>query len=171
MNGSRTSRWLAWTGPLFVVGFAIIVFGLEGSTPDEKASLQKITSYYSAHQGRSTAASFLAPLGAALLVIFAAYVRAVARERNPAAGVGPNVLLAGAVLWAGGILLGSTIDLTLVTSVHHHQDVVAQTANVMNNEDWIPFIAGTAVFLIGAGMTVLGTRILPVWLGWVALVV
>src|SRR4051812_30206524 len=99
MNGN--SKWLAWAGPLFVIGFAVIIFGLEGSTPGEKASLDKINAYYSSHQGRSTVASLMAPLGAALLVLFAAYVRSLARERNPAATVGPNVMLAGAVLWAG----------------------------------------------------------------------
>jgi hypothetical protein len=171
MNGARTSKWLAWTGPLFVVGFAVIVFGLEASTPDEKASLSKITSYYNAHQGRSTTAALMAPLGAALLVLFASYLRSVAREKNPAAIVGPTVLVAGAVLWAGGILLGSAFDLTLVSAVHHHQDAVARTINVINNDDWIPFIGGVAVTLIGAGMTVLTSRVLPVWLGWIALVV
>jgi hypothetical protein len=68
-------------------------------------------------------------------------------------------------------LFGAAIDLTLVSSVHHHQDAVAQVANVLNNDDWIPFIGGIAITLLGAGWTVLGSRILPVWLGWVLLVI
>ena len=35
---------------------------------------------------------------------------------------------------------------------------------------WIPFIAGIAATLIGAGLTVLSSGVLPRWLGWVALV-
>jgi hypothetical protein len=170
MTGVSTSKWLAWTGPLFVVGFAVIIFGLEGSTPGEKAHLDKINAYYSSHQGRTTTAALMAPLGAVLLVLFASYLRAIARDRNPAAVIGPNVLFAGALLWAAGIMFGAAFDLTLVSSVHNHQDAVAQTMNVINNDDWIPFVGGIAITLVGAGMTVLGTRILPVWLGWVALV-
>jgi hypothetical protein len=35
----------------------------------------------------------------------------------------------------------------------------------------VPFIAGIAIFMIGAGLALLGSRIVPVWLGWIALVV
>jgi hypothetical protein len=169
MNGS-TSRWLAWTGPLFVTGFAVIIIGLEQSTPGETASVQKIQAYYGSHQGRTTAAALMAPAGALLLIMFASYVRSLVRERNDNAGVGPTVFVAGAVLWAAGIAIGSSVDLSLVGSAHHHLDASAQTLNQFSNTDWIPFIAGIAVTLVGAGMTVLRTRIVPVWLGWVALV-
>jgi hypothetical protein len=170
MNGAR-GRWLAWTGPIFTVVFAIAAFVLEGNLPGEKSSGDKVVTYFGAHQGRTEASAFLAPLGAALLVLFASYLRSVARDRGDSRGVGPTVLVAGAVLWASGLLLGAVLDLGLVSAAHHHQTQVAQTLNVFSNDDWIPFIAGIAVTLIGAGMTVLGTRILPSWLGWVALVV
>jgi hypothetical protein len=62
------------------------------------------------------------------------------------------------------------LSLALLSSSDHNQPQVAQAANVLSNASWIPFIGGIAVTLIGAGMTVLRTRILPVWLGWVALV-
>src|SRR4051794_17061630 len=168
---NRPPKWLAWTGPLFVVGFAVIVFGLEGSTPGEKATAAKIMSYYGSHQGRVTFAALMGPLGAALLVLFASYLRALARARDGGGGVGPTVLVAGAVLWASGVLFGSVVDLALATAGHHHFEETARTLNVLSNSDWIPFIAGIAVTLIGAGMTVLSSRILPTWLGWVALVV
>jgi hypothetical protein len=167
---NRPSKWLAWTGPLFVLGFAVIVFGLEGSTPGEKASTQKIISYYGSHQGRVATAAFLAPLGAALLLLFAGYLRALARGTDGGGGVGPTVMVGGAVLWGAGILLGSFVDLSLVTAAHRHYDEMARTLNVLSNSDWVPFIGGIAVTLIGLGMTVLSSRILPTWLGWVALV-
>jgi hypothetical protein len=170
MNGPNSSRWLALTGPLFTVVFVIVGFGLLGSTPGEKASAQKVVDYYSSHQGRATAAALLAPLGAAILVLFGSYLRARAREAG-ATGVGPTVLIGGVVLWGSGLLIGSTFGLTLVSASDHKQLQVAQTANVLSNDAWLPFVAGIAVTMLGAGMTVLSTRILPRWLGWVALVV
>lgn len=166
-----TSRWLVWTGPLFTVGFVVSVLFLEGETPSEKASPQRVMAYYNSHQARSLTSVFLAPLAATLLVLFAAHLRAVARDRGGRAGPGPTVLLAGAVLWAAGILAGSVTTLALVSASDNGQDQVAQTLNVLSNSGWIPFIGGLAVMLIGAGLTVLSTGILPRWMGWVAAVV
>jgi hypothetical protein len=169
MDGAR-SKWLAWTGPLFVVGFAVIAFGVEGSTPGEKATAQHVVNFYNAHRTSYTVDALIGPLGAALLILFVSYVRSLARQTNAASGAGPTVLVAGGVLWASGLLFGSATNLALASSAHHHQNQIAQTLNVISNDFWIPFIAGIAITLIGAGMTVIGSRILPVWLGWVALV-
>jgi hypothetical protein len=170
MNGARSSRWLAWAGPLFTIGFGVIVFALQPSTPGEKASAQRVVNYYEAHQGRTLTSAFMGPLGAILLILFASYVASLARDRADGAGAGPTVLVAGAVVWASGLLLGSTVDLVLASAAHHHQGDIARTFNVLSNDSWIPFIAGIAITMVGAGMTVLRSRIVPVWLGWVALV-
>jgi hypothetical protein len=170
MNGPRASRWLALTGPLATVIFAVVVFGLETSTPGEKASAKKVMDYYDAHQGRTTFAALLAPAAGAALVVFACYLRSRVRDSGHT-GVGPTVFVSGTILWASGIFLGSTIDLVLVGAAHHNQAQVAETANVFSNDTWIPFIAGVAIMLIGAGWTVLSTGVLPKWLGWIALVV
>jgi MFS family permease len=165
------NRWLVWTGPAFTVLFVIASMALEGNTPGEKASADEVMKYYNAHQGRTTASVFLAPLGAALLVLFASYVRTLVRDREPAVGAGPTVLVAGAVLWASGLLVGSSLTLALLTASDHGQAQVAETMNVLSNDMWLPFVAGIAVTLLGAGMTVLASGILPRWMGWVALVI
>ncbi|MFN2538709.1 MAG: hypothetical protein ABR549_11280, partial [Mycobacteriales bacterium] len=103
-------------------------------------------------------------------VLFASYLRTLVRERHVAPGPGPTVLLAGAVLWGSGILIGATMSLAVAAASNHGQDQVAQTLNVLSNASWLPFIAGIAVTLLGAALTVFRTGILPRWLGWVALV-
>ena len=165
------NRWMVWTGPLFTIVFAVAVFALEGSTPGEKASAQEVMDYYNAHQGRTLTTVFLSPLLAALVVLFASHIRTMVRDRHLVPGPGPTVLLAGAVLWGSGILIGSTLSLAVTSASDHGQAQVAQTMNVLCNDAWLPFIAGIAVTLLGAGITVLGTGILPRWMGWVALVV
>jgi hypothetical protein len=169
VNGSRASRWLVWTGPLFAVVFIVVGMVLEGNAPGEKASAEEVVKYFNAHHDRSLAQVFLAPALAAVLLLFASELRTRARALG-VHGVGPSVLLSGAILWASGILVGSVLDLGLVSSSDHDQPQIAQTLNVLSNDDWIPFIGGLAIFLIGAGITVLGSRMLPKWLGWVALV-
>jgi hypothetical protein len=168
MNES-TSRWLSWTGPLFTIGFVIALFALEGDTPGEKASAKEVMDYFNSHQGRSMASVFTAPLACLLLVLFFSHLKALARAAAPSS-VGPTVMVSGAILWSSGILFGAVTTLLAVGSSDHGQEQVALTANVLSNDSWIPFIAGIAITLVGAGMTVLGTGILPSWMGWVALV-
>lgn len=169
MVGSRTSPRWAWTGPLFAVVFFFAVFALGGDTPGEEDSPQQIMDFYNSHQGRSIALVFLTPAVCALLLLFVGTLRSMAVERGVRPGPGPTVLAGGAILWASGLLIGSVFELTVITASDHGQGQVAQTANVLNNDAWIPFIAGVAITLIGAGLTVLGSDVLPRWLGWVAL--
>jgi MFS family permease len=169
MNGSRASRWLIWSGPLFAVLFLIVSFSM-GNAPSENASGAKLITYYHDHRTGLLASVFLSPLAAVLLVLFAAQVRA--RARNAAENLtGPTVLVSGAVLWAAGLLLGSTIGLAQLDAADKKQAEASVALNFLSSASWIPFIAGIAVFLVGAGMTGLGSRITPRWLGWAALVV
>jgi len=165
-------RWWALAGPVFAVLFWVAVFTLETSTPGDKATAATVMNYFNSHKGRTLADVFLAPLLTALLIVFIAYLRARAREYEGTvtSRLAPVVLVMGAAVWVSGALLGSVTSLTLVTASDHVQPEVALTVNVLANNAWIPFIAGLAVTLIGAGLTVLSTRLLPRWLGWVALV-
>jgi hypothetical protein len=155
---------------VFGVLFVVMLF-VSGDTPGEGASAKDVLAHYEAHKGAATLSALLGPLAGALIVLFFAQLRTLARERAVAPGAGPTVMVAGAVLWAGGMLLAQTVQLGLATAADHGQAQVAQTLNVLDNDDWIPFIAGLAISLLGAGLTVLATGILPRWLGWVALVV
>lgn len=166
MTSSR--RLLALTGVVFAVVFAIGAL-TQGSPPGEKASAQTVVDFYNDHDSSTLIGVFAGPALCALLVLFFSHLRDLARAGD--AGVGPTVMLAGAVLWAAGLLFGSSLGLAVVGAADHGQKDVAQTLNVLIAADWIPFIAGVAITLIGAGMTVLRTTFLPRWLGWVALVV
>jgi hypothetical protein len=167
MNGTQKSKFLVWLGPVFAVLFLAADF-LVGDGPGEKASGAKVVAFYNAHQGRTLVAVFGAAVLAALLILFVGELRSRARGSGDTSLA--TVMVAGAVVWVGGMLLGAVLDLGLASSADHHQQQVAQTMNVLSNDSWIPFIAGIAIFLVGAGGTVLKTGLLPKWLGWVALV-
>jgi hypothetical protein len=163
------NRLLALTGPLFTVVFAIAVI-VSDDGPGEKASGKAVVAFVNDHDTELLVGAFGGPLLAALIVLFFSYVRSVARSRG-AEGAGPTVMLGGAVLWAAGLLLGSMLNLAAVGAADDNLEQVAQTLNVLLEAEWIPFIAGTAVTLIGVGMTTLSTRVVPAWLGWLALVI
>jgi hypothetical protein len=168
MNSSK-SRILFWTGPVFAVLFIVLGF-LTGDTPGEKSSGQKLINYFDDHKNALMASVFLSALACALLIVFAAQVRVRARESGQNLA-GPSVMVGGAVLWSAGLLTGSMITLAQVDASDRKNPDASVTLNYLANASWLPFIAGIAVFLIGAGMTALSTRIVPAWLGWLALVV
>ena len=166
-TGSR--NW-AWTGVAFFILFAVSVFVLNGSTPGEKASAQKVMDYYNSHNGRSMTDALLSPLLVALGVLYFTYLRGRFRDAGATSDVGPTTMLVGAAIWAIGGLFGSVTELMVTSASYHHQAQIAQTANVLSNDSWIPFIAGGAVRLIGAGVSVLQSTLMPTWMGYVALV-
>ncbi len=166
-------RWWALAGPAFAVLFWAVVFTLEGDTPGEKASAAEVVDYFNGHKGRTIADVFLAPLLVALLLLSVAYLVARLRdhERGTTSRLGRAMLAMGTAVWAAGALLGSVASLTLVSSADNGQVEIAHTVNVLANSLWVPFIAGLAMTMIGAGLSVLSTSVLPHWLGWIALVV
>ena len=164
------NRLLALTGPLFTVLFAVAVFVVSDEGPGEDATGKEVVAFVNDHDDQLFVGAFGGPLLAALIVLFFSYVRSVARRRG-AEGAGPTVMVAGAAVWAAGLLLGSMLELAAVGAADDNLEQVAQTLNVLIESDWIPFIAGIAITLIGAGMTALRGALLPSWLGWVALVV
>ena len=169
MTDNRSSRLLLWTGPVFAVVFMVLSFA-SGDSPSETASAAKLIKYFHDHKGVTLASVFLSALGCALLITFAAQVRVRARElRQNLAG--PTVMVGGAVLWSAGLLTGSMITLAQIDASDHKLQDASVTLNALNQASWVPFISGIAVFLIGAGMTSLGTKLVPTWLGWLALVV
>jgi len=169
MDGLRF-RWLALAGPAFTLLFVVLVFVVQGDTPGTDATPDEVVGYFADERTTSLAGAFLSPLLALLLLLFTGHVRAVVRERRVSTGAGPTVMVSGAVLWAGGILLGSAVELALSDAADQGRPQAAEALNILANASWLPFIAGIAVFLVGAALTVLTSDFLPRWLGWVALV-
>lgn len=171
MTGMRSWRWLPLAGPLYAVLAIVLIFFVAGDSPGDKASGQTVMDFYNSHQTSTVIVAFSGPLLAALLILFFADLRSVARERRISPGAGPTVMIGGAVVWASGLLLGSSMELALFAASDHDQGQVAQTLNVLSDSMWLPYIAGHAITLIGAGLTVLSSDLLPRWLGWTAAVV
>jgi hypothetical protein len=50
------------------------------------------------------------------------------------------------------------------------QPEVAQALNISDNDNFLPAVIGLAVVLLATAWHILASRSLPVWLGWVSLV-
>jgi hypothetical protein len=170
MNDSRISRLLIWTGPVFGLLFLVLGLVVAGDEPSKDDSTAKILAFYNDHSASVMTGVFLSPLAAALIILFAAELRSRARAGG-ASSTGASAMLGGAVVWGASIVFGSMVELGLQDAGDDGKGPVAQTLVYLNDGAWVPMIAGLAVFLIGAGIASLGSRMLPAWLGWIALAV
>jgi len=160
-------------GPLTGVIFALLVVaaiftGEESPGTNEPAA--KITAYYAKNSSQVKTSALLFALAFLFVVMFAAALRSYLR-RTPAAEGLSAMVLAGAVLMAAGVFVGSGVEFGLANEIHHLGPEAVQTLNFITEEvAFLPVVGGAFLFAIGSGLAILRGAQLPRWLGWVAIV-
>jgi hypothetical protein len=167
MDDTRSDRWMALAGPLFLL-LVVVAVVLEGSAPSESASAKEVVDHYVDAKDKIFYSVFLAVPAAALLLIVTSRLRAAFGQ---AAGAAATLFQSGAVLYAAALTTGAAVMLGALGASDNGYAEVAQTFNVFNEDLWIPMVAGIAALLLGGGLAVLRTGVLPRWLGWVGVVV
>ena len=165
------SRWSRFA-PLLGVAFVVLVAvgaGLSGSEPGAHASTAKVLSYYTSNVTRHNASYYLSGLGIVAALFFYALLWEHLRlgERSPRLA---TAAFGGAVLFAGGGAVGVGSDLALTNAPAGITASTAQALNLAGNYLAAPAIAaGVVVLLAAAGGAILHGRRLPVWIGWLAI--
>src|SRR5262245_39511011 len=98
-------RLMPLSGVVFVVLGLIAVIAVGGDSPDTDEPAAEVAAFYADHTGRQAAAAFLLAVAIPFVIFFAAGLAARTRD---AAGDVPSwryVLLGGAVLVAGALLI------------------------------------------------------------------
>lgn len=160
-------RWMFLAGLAFLLLSALGAL-LQGGPPGEQDSADEVVSHFADKETRILAGAFALNVAAAALLVFVSRLRAAIDDRARAAR---SLLLVGGTVYATAILIGSSVSLSLVVASNAAFKESAQALNVLNSSLWVPLVIGLATMLIGAGLAVLRTGILPRWLGQVAAVV
>jgi hypothetical protein len=167
-------RWLPLTGVVAVVLWIIGIFVLEDASPGDDASAFEVLASFEDEDTSIFVGSFLFVLGTAFFVFFLGSLR----EAFLRAEGQPGRLTA--VAFAGG--LGKAVfDMAFVgvfaagaIAADDSDDFSPQAAQAVASVDTAFFIGAefmALVFLAAAGAVILTSRALPVWLGWLALLV
>jgi hypothetical protein len=153
-------------GVLFTVIFAV-GFLTSGETPDSDATGEEVIKHYD-DTGKILFSVILLLLAAIVFMFFAGTLR------RHFAAEGPDwlasVVFGGAVVYVVGLGLFASSQIALTDAADANQPAVAQALNVLDNNNFPPAVIGLAVVLLGSAWHVLAARSLPIWLGWVALV-
>lgn len=160
-------HWMAWGGILFLLLFAALLF-LGGNEAAEDSAGQKVIDTANEHRDMQYALVFVAGPAVALLLMFMSRLRALL---GPLAGAGRHLMQYGAVIYGTAIVLDAVLSLGILGAADHKRPAVAETLNVLVSDDWIIYTLGIGLVLLGAGLAVLRTGLLPRWMGWIAVVV
>ena len=166
-HSREADRWMYLAGPLFTV-LVIVSFVVQGAIPAEDDAAADVVREVAENDAGIAFGAFVWIPAAVLLLVFACRLRASVDDRARA----PRALLVGgATVFAAGVGVSSAVNLALVSAAQKGFEESAQALNLLNAAMWVPIVVGAAALLIGAGLAVVRTAILPAWLGWVALVV
>jgi len=152
-------------GVLFAVVFAIGF--ITGDTPDTDATGEEVISHYD-DTGKIFVGILALVIGAVLFMFFAGVLRSRLRSTGPEwlATVG----FGGAVVYSVGLGLFAMSQIALIDASDLGKPDVAQALNIIDNDNFFPSVIGLAVILLATGWHVLASRSLPIWLGWVSLI-
>jgi hypothetical protein len=153
---------------VYTVLFALVIFATP-STPGEDASTAKIIHFYSTHRGGMRLQVYLLAYCGVFAVVFFAVLTNYLRRHG--ANVLARVGFAGSVVVATAFGIGAAASDLLTHKSSTLTPADAQALNLINND--LPFIAlfvGLLLAMISTGVAVLGTKALPTWMGWVAIV-
>jgi hypothetical protein len=167
-------RKYEWMAPLTGVAFLVVViigFIVGGEPPDVENPPQEIIDHYVDNKDSVQAGVLLQLIAGALFLFFAGYLRKVLRAAPGEGGMLPAVALAGATLLAAGAAIDATISFVLAESADNIEPAAVQALQALWDNDWPPFILGSSVLLIASGLSIVLYRALPVWLGWIGILI
>lgn len=156
------------TGIVFVALFAAGFFGQIGRAPSW-VSGEELVRFYATKDAAVTIASLLIGLGAVVFLFFVGSLWAMLRSAG--ADALATVALAGGVVAAVGLLLMAAFATLLPGVAQHQNQPVAQVLQLLNSGfSPAPVQGGMSALMFATGLVVVRTRVLPRFLGWVALV-
>lgn len=168
MRTSAYHRVLAISGILFAALLAA-AFLITPNQVDEGASMARAFDYWSHHKAAEITSAALLHVAAALLVLFGAGLRSALRGGEGEESTYSLITFGGSVFAAVGFAVAGLTGLATVTAADQGAPAAVYTLNQLNSVSWVPFTAGLAVMMLGAGIGGLRTVALPRVASWLAI--
>jgi hypothetical protein len=164
----RLSRYTPLTGVLYAV-IAVVGISVGEETLKSTSSGARVILNALAHRSKLETSDILFAIAFLALLLFAGTLRSYLR-RTPGNDGLAALVLAGAVVMSVTAIMISGLEYGLVHHAESLSPEMARTLNFLTNEMFLPILAGAFVFGISSGLAIIRGALLPVWLGWVAIV-
>ena len=169
MDSRGLQRFAPLTGVVFVALIVLAVI-IGGETPDNGDSRQAIVDFWKDNDNAQIWSNIIGAWGTVFFLWFAASVYSALRRGEEGPARLSALSFGGAVVAAVGLLSALSLNFAVADSVGDVPASVTQTLTVLSNGFFFPIAAGYAVFFLAVGVLAVRTRTLPVWLGWVTVV-
>jgi hypothetical protein len=170
---TRYDRWMPLTGVVAVALWIIGVFVLESVAPDGE-SAEEILAYFDDEATSIFIGAFLFALGTAFFLWFVGILRAALHAAEGPPGRLTAIVFAGAVgkaVFDMGLAGAAAAGALAADEADDLSPEGAQALFFIDDAFFIGAEFMAVVFMAAAAATILTTRALPVWLGWLALVI
>ena len=164
-----TARKLVPLSGIVAVVLIVVSFIVAGETPDTDDPIEEVVSFYTENDSDQMAGGILLGYAALFFLIFASTLRNALRKGEDGAGAS-TLSFGGAILFVAGATIFAGIGFTLGDAADNIDESSLHTLHVLNNDMFLTVAVGLFAFLLGTGIAVLRTGVLPAWLGWVAIV-
>ena len=161
-------RLLPLTGVLFVV-LLIAGFAIAGEPPDADSDVQDIVDHYVDKEDAIWVSTGFFMAAALSLLFFASYLRRLFAEAERGTSLLPGLVLVGASILVTGGAIDGTIQIALAESADDIEPDAVQALQALWDNDFLPFILGVVAYLLGTGLAIVKSDVLPSWLGWLML--
>jgi hypothetical protein len=163
-------RWLSRWAPLASIPAAALIvvalFSGGNDSPSDNASAAQVFKFYTAHATGQKVSSVTGALGLVFLVFFAVALARRVRAGGAGGWLGSGAI-GGAVLAVAGFLPVMAFSFILASDVKFLQPAAAQALNVLQNDFFLPAVAGFVVFGIVGGLAAAVSKAPARWMGWV----
>jgi hypothetical protein len=166
MESRGLERFAPLTGVLFVA-LIVLAIVIGGETPDNDDSQQAIVEFWRDNDDAQIWSNVIGAWATVFFLWFAASLRSALRRAEGGPARLSTLSFGGAVVAAVGLLSALSLNFAVADSVGDVPASVTQTLTVLSNGFFFPIAAGYAVFFLAVGVLSVRTRMLPVWLGWV----
>ena len=147
---------------------SIVVTGFD--SVDSNDSTQKVVDFWSDNDSKQVAGAFIGALATVPLLWFLGSLRSALRTGEGDTGRLSPIAYAGGIVLATTAAVDASIQFAVAESVGDVPPGVTQTLSVLYSDFFLGFPVGVGTLLLAAGLAILRTKVLPVWLGWVAFV-
>jgi hypothetical protein len=170
MDDDKWERWASWGGVLFAI-LSIVVFALPGEPAKTSATTPEIARYVTDKSDELRWAAFVGGLAVIALLWWLGSVWRLLRRAEGGTPRLTIVAVGGALVASVLILVEGVILAAIPVTDAALNPAEQQTFYVIGTNLGMATIFGFATFIGAFSVVIIRTRVMPVWLGWVGMLI
>jgi hypothetical protein len=168
MLSGSWARYAPLAGLLFIA-LVIVSIIVEGETPATDDPTGQVVLDWAKNDDDYKISAALGALATVPFLWFLGSLRSTLRAAEGGTGRLSAIAFAGGIILAAGAGVDASLQWATAESVGDVPPNVTQTLSVLYSEFFLIFGIGIGTLFLASGLAMLRTRALPVWLGWVTL--